>query len=42
MTLKAAQTLGKLGGKATKRKHGRGFFKRISKLGVLARRKVNK
>lgn len=34
---KHAQQLGKLGGKATKAKHGKDHFKRISKMGVLAR-----
>jgi hypothetical protein len=41
MTNKHAKKLGKLGGEATKRKHGKVHFKRISKLGVIARQNSN-
>ena len=39
MTNKHAKALGKLGGDATKTTQPKGFYKRISKLGVEARRK---
>lgn len=35
---KIAKQLGKLGGETTKRRHGKEHFKRISKLGVEARK----
>jgi len=41
MTNKHAKALGKLGGLATKKKMGKDYYKRISKLGVEARKKSN-